>query len=79
MLVKQLGALQCLMQKNPSMVVYNQVEDIKEKINGFLAFAQMIGGPENDKIDQVQSRLDNMDEDLEQFESLAWDEIPYQF
>ena len=77
MLVGQMSALQCLMQKNPSMLVHNQLEDIKEKVTGFLAFAQMIGGPENDKIDQVQSRLDNMEEDLEVFESLAWDEIPY--
>ena len=77
MLVNQLGALQCLMRKDPSMAVHTQVEDIKERVNGFLAFAQMIGGAENDKIDQVQSKLDNMEEELEIFESLAWDEIPY--
>jgi hypothetical protein len=79
MLLAQLSSLLCLMQHRPSITVHNQVEDIKEKINGFLAFAKMIGGPENEKIQQTESRLMNMDEELEMYESLAWDEIPYQF
>jgi len=79
MLVQQLKAIKCLLQTRPSITIHNQAEDIKERINGFLAFAQMIGGPENEKIQQVEARLGNIEEELEVYESLAWDEIPYQF
>jgi RNA-directed DNA polymerase len=79
MLLTQLSSLLCLMQNRPSVTVHNQVEDIKEKINGFLAFAKMIGGAENNNIQQAESRLLNMEEELDMFESLAWDDIPYQF
>lgn len=79
MLVQQLSALKCLLQNRPSVMVYNQAEDITKKINGFLSFAQMIGNSEADKIAQVQSHLENIEEDIEIFESLAWDDIPYQF
>lgn len=79
MLLGQLTALQCLLLTRPSVTVHNQAEDIREKINGFLAFASMIGGAANNHINRIQSQLDNMDENLEDYESLHWDDIPYQF
>ncbi len=79
MLVQQLISLKCLLQTRPSISVHNQVEDILEKINGFLAFASMIGDTEEDNIFRIQEKLDNAELELEDFESLGWDDIPYTF
>lgn len=79
MLTNQLSALKCLMQSSPSATIFNRLQQISEVLNGYLAFAQMMGPGEKHKIDQIESRLNKMDEELEAFESLAWNEIPYQF
>jgi RNA-directed DNA polymerase len=79
MLVQQLTSLKCLLQTRPSISVHHQAEDIMEKINGFLAFASMIGESEEDNIYRIQEKLDNAEQEMEDFESLAWDDIPYMF
>lgn len=79
MLLEQLKALMCLLQTRPSITVHNQAEDLKEKLNGFLAFAQSLLGAEAEKAELVKQRMDNMTDELEEFESIGWDEIPYNF
>lgn len=79
MLLQQYISLKCLFQNRPTIILHNQTEEIKEKIDGFLAFAKGIGRSETDRIEAVENRLGEMGEELENFESLGWDEIPYHF
>ncbi len=79
MLVQQYISLKCLNNHAPTFSVFNQTEELEERINGFLAFAQMLSGEDKDKVTKVQNRLDNMEKELDAYESLTWNDIPYQF
>lgn len=79
MLLGQYTSLLCLLQNRPTDSLYSQMDEVRQKLNGFLAFARMIGPAETGRAEEIQWKIDNMEDTLEEFESLGWDEIPYHF